>query len=231
MILISGYDDIQGIDRIVIVSSFLALAIGGIIVSVLVLLKRKKTDAATSRFYLLGIGLFAMLFGLGRLVFLYHDYFAPDPLDAPVYLVGEIFTLSALIILVFSIEKFIFTKTKKLITIIGLICLALVLVFTPLETEPRQISALAYVTGNGVLTVLPFFIYIYIAKISTGSVRKQALFIIIGIVMLAISIIGGKYLYDFHVLNRLWSQLFGIIFSFIGFILLSYGLVKTPATK
>ncbi|MBN2151035.1 MAG: hypothetical protein JW839_06310 [Candidatus Lokiarchaeota archaeon] len=228
MILISGYEDIKGIDRLVIVSSFLALVIGAFIVSVLVLLKRRKTDVKASRFYLLGIALFAALFGLGRFVFLYHDYFAPDPLDAPVYLVGQIFTLSSLIILAFTIETFIFTKTKRLITVIGAISLVLVVAFS---FPPGSISTYAFIAGNGVLTVLPFFIYVYIAKISTGTVRKQAMFIIFGIVMLAISIIGGKFLYDFHVLDRLWSQLFGIIFSFIGFILLSYGLVKTPATK
>ncbi len=226
MIFITDYtDDIQGINFIFIVSAFLALVIGAFVISLLILLKRRKADVKTSRNYLLGISLFAAVFGLGRLTLLYHDYFAPNELDHPVYLLGSVVTLSGLTILAFTIEMFIFPKTKKLITIFGIICLV-VLIFIP-----NPIGNYAYIAGNAVVTVLPFFIYIYIAKISTGAVRKQAMFIIIGIVMLFISIIGGALLYNFGILDRLWSQLFGIIFSFIGLVLLSYGLVKNPNTK
>jgi hypothetical protein len=225
MLLVSGYEGITGINRIFIVYSFLALIIGAFIIAILTLMKRRTTEVRASKFYLLGISLFAALFGLGRLIFLIHDYYTPDELGSLVYLIGSIVTLSGLTILAFTIEKFIFQKTKKLITIFGVICLV-VMVFTT-----GDISKYAYIGGQAIVTALPFFIYIYIAKISTGAVRKQAVFIILGIVMVFISIIGGAVLSNLHVLDQTGSQLFGIVFSFIGLILLSYGLVKTPTTK
>ncbi len=240
MLLVSGYNDITGISRDFIIYSFLALVIGAFIIAILTLMKRRTTEVRSSKFYLLGISSFAALFGLGRLIFLIHDYYTPDPISSIVYLIGSIVTLSGLTILAFTIEKFIFPKTKKLITVFGVICLVVmiltfVIAFTTSDISIyalySNISKYAYIGGQAILTALPFFIYIYIAKISTGAVRKQALFIILGIIMLFVSIIGGALLYNFDVLDQLWSQLFGIVFSFIGLILLSYGLVKTPTTK
>ena len=116
MLLITDYDDIQGLNKIIIVSSFLVLICGAFIISILTLVKRGKTEVKQSRYYLLGISLFAAIFGIGRLLLLYHDYFAPDELDDLLYRVGAGFSLAGFTILTFTIEKFIFTKTKKLIS-------------------------------------------------------------------------------------------------------------------
>ncbi len=240
MLLVSGYDDIIGFNRDFIVYSFLALVIGAFIIAILTLMKRRTTEVRASKFYLLGISLFAALFGLGRLVFVIHDYFTPDPISSLVYLVGSVVTLGGLTILAFTIEKFIFPKTKKLITIFGVVCLVVMILASVIALTTGDISIYAlytniakyaYIGSQAILTALPFFIYIYIAKISTGAVRKQAMFIILGIIMLFISIIGGAVLSNLKVLDHVGSQLFGIAFSLIGLILLSYGLVKTPTTK
>jgi hypothetical protein len=225
MLLITDYDDIQGINRAIIVFSFLVLIMGAFIIAILTLVKRRKSDVKESRYYLLGISLFAAIFGIGRLVLLYHDYFAPNELDDLLYRIGAGFSLAGFTILTFTIEKFIFTKTKKLISIFGLICILL------LAFAPKEIGTPAFVGGNIIVTVPPFFIYIYIAKTSTGAVRKQALFIILGMIMLFVSLLGGALLYSFMILDRLWSQLFGIIFSLAGLVLLSYGFVKSPNAR
>lgn len=222
MLLISDYDDIIEPGRTFIVGSFLVLIIGAFLIAILTLVKRGKTEVKASRAYLLGISLFATVFGFGRLVLLYHDYAAPDVLDDLLYRVGAGLSLAGFTILTFTIETFIFTRTKKVISIIGVICILL------LAFAPKDIGTPAFVGGNIIVTVLPFFIYIYIARISTGIVRKQAAFIILGMIMLFISLLGGAVLYTMGFLDRLWSQLFGIIFSLAGLILLSYGFVKSP---
>nr|MDO8110262.1 hypothetical protein [Candidatus Sigynarchaeota archaeon] len=226
MLLVHDYDDIEGISRYIIVGFSLGMIVGAFLIGILILRKMRKTDVRTSRFFLLGIFWFTLLFGLGRLVLLYHDYFAEEPLDIPLWTIGSGLSLAGLTCLTYTIEKFVFTKTKMVISVLGVACIVLLFVLAFLML--KSLATIVLYSGNIAVILVPFLIYIYIAKISTGAVRKQAVIIIIGMVVSFIGQLGGAVLFNLHVLDRLWSQLFGIILTFWGLVFLSYGFVKTP---
>jgi hypothetical protein len=225
MLLVTDYDDIQGISRVLIVVFSLVLVAGAFCIAVLTLLKSRKTDVPVSRHFLAGISSFSSLFGLGRLVLLYHDYFAANEFDDVLWRLGAMISLGGLTVLAFTIEQYIFKKTRRVISVIGVACVVLV------GFMPKEISTPSLYIGNVAVTVLPFFIYLYIAKISTGALRKQAMIIILGMLFSFVAMLGGSILFNTGVLDRLWSQLFAIVLSFIGLLLLAHGFVKTPSAR
>ena len=239
MLLISSYDSVQGIDRIIIIYFSIAMIIGILLTGVLILMKIHKIDIVSSRRFLVGAAMFALLMGIGRLVFLYHDYFADDSIDALLWTIASGLSLGSLTSITFAIEKYIFQRTKMAASIMAIICIILVLFlgfmsqFYAGSDSSQALKALAYAKipmyiGTGVVIVIPFFIYIYIAKISTGSLRRQAIIIISGMLVMFIAQVGGMLLFTIHVFNVLESQLFGILIAFVGVVILSLGLAKTP---
>ncbi|HME54745.1 MAG TPA: hypothetical protein VKM55_21240 [Candidatus Lokiarchaeia archaeon] len=229
MLLVTDYDDIQGINRLIIIVFSIGMILGSFIISILILNKIRKTEIKSSRYFLVGVSLFAFLFGVGRLILLYHDYFADNSLDTILWTLGSGITLVGLTCLTFAIEKFIFQKTKMIASVIGIICIVIVFVF-PFIGQIGIAKIFLYV-GNGAVIVVPFFIYLYIAKISTGALRLQAGIILTGMIVMLIANLGGNVLFTIHVLDRLGSQLFGIIIAFLGVVILSYGFVKSPNAR
>ncbi len=114
MILISDYDDVTGLNRVLIISFTFGLIVGAFIVAGFSAARRQGSEVKQSRSYSAGIALFATLIGLGRLILLYHDYFAPDLFDDPLWRLGSAIALGGLTTLAFTIESFIFTKTKRI---------------------------------------------------------------------------------------------------------------------
>jgi hypothetical protein len=226
MILISTYDYIQGIDLLIIISFSIAMIIGILITGILIVMKSHKIDIVSSKKFLIGAAMFALLMGLGRLVFLYHDYFADDSLDAVLWTIASGLSLASLTSITFAIEKYIFQKTKMAASIVASICIILVLIFGFMNQLP--LAKIPMYIGTGVAIVIPFFIYIYIAKISTGSLRRQAVIIITGMLVMFIAQVGGMLLFTIHVFDVLASQLFGILIAFVGVVILSVGFAKTP---
>ena len=90
----------------------------------------------------------------------------------------------------------------------------------------KMIATILLYIGSGLLTFLPFVIYMYIFVISTGDVRKQALIIILGMILSALGQFGGAILFENSVFDRTNSQIFGFTLSLIGLGILSYGFSK-----
>ncbi|MFX0103048.1 MAG: hypothetical protein ACFFCS_26010 [Candidatus Hodarchaeota archaeon] len=204
-----------------IITSSIAMVIVALLIGLIVLTKIPKTKMKTSKYYLLGISFVGIFIGVSRGIFLYHDYFAPDSLDLLLWKLANITTFIALTSLAFTIERFIFQKTKMVITIIGIASIILMIF-----VEKPIASVLVTVT-TATLVLLPFIIYIYMAKISTGAVRNRALIIILGILLIFIGQVGGSVLFNLNVLDRTASQIFGVGGSLIGLILISYGLIRS----
>lgn len=222
MMLVSDYDVVQGLERQLIIGFSIGFIIGSFAVAAILVSKLRGSDMKVSKAYFAALAGFAVFLALSRLVLLYHDYFAPDELDEPLWRLGSALLLVGLTILCFTIEKFMFTKTRKAITIVGVAIIAAYVIFE------KAIATLLLYAGNVLLVILPFFIYIYIAKISTGSVRVQALVIIAGILVMLIGQFGANLLFILGVIDRLFSQIFGGVLAFLGLAILSYGFARTP---
>ena len=121
MLIHSDYDVIVGFQRTLIILLFILMIIGLWYLAVLFLKKASSLEMKSQKQYLMGTTLFAFLMGLGRLLFLYHDYFADDSLDLILWKLGNSISIFGLSCLAYVIESFIISKTKKIFTYIGLI--------------------------------------------------------------------------------------------------------------
>nr|MDO8114446.1 hypothetical protein [Candidatus Sigynarchaeota archaeon] len=118
-------------------------------------------------------------------------------------------------------------KTKKAFTIFGLIAAGLQF------TTPFTISdAVAYV-ADPILTVLPFIVYLYVAIKSTGSLRKQAEVVIIGMIFLLLGYFIFGLLNTLGFVDKLVTSMISPFFAIIGIFVLGHGLTlsisKEPA--
>jgi len=224
MLLVSAYKTVLEPSRSLIIWFTIGMIIAAFIIGIVVLARIRKTSVTTSKYLLVGIGLMAILFSLGRAVLLYHDYYASDEWDIFFWKIGSALVLAGLTSLAFTIEKFMFPKTKKLITIIGVACLVLIFFMD------KTIATILLYVGNITVMLLPFCIYIYLAKISTGSGRRSALIIILGMILVLIGQLGGAVIFNL-LKDMLASQLFGIFLSLFGLIFLAIGFIKTIAAS
>ena len=229
MLLTSNYDSVQGIDRLIVIFFSICMILGVFLIGLIILMKMRKTDIVSSRRFLIGAASFAIFIGYGRIVFLYHDYFAPDSIDNPLWTLASGLSLISLTSINFVIERYIFQRTKMVASVIAIICIVLVLILGFMNMV--SYAKIPMYLGTGVVIVIPFFIYIYIAKISTGSLRHQAMIIISGMLVMFVAQVGGMLLFTLKIFDVVASQLFGILIAFVGVVILSIGFVKSPTAR
>ena len=222
MLFTSEYDIILEPARSMIIYLSIAMIIGAYLISLYVLLASRNPEKSLSSRYFLGIAIFSGLFGTGRLIYLIHDYFAPDSLDLILWKIATSIAFIGMIILVYTIETFVYKKTKRIISMLGA-GLLVVLIIAEL-----QIARYAVYAGNLIMVVVPFLIYIIIYKNATGVVKKRALIIIIGMLLLALG--QGTSLFEnvFHIMTKEQASMFappvtlaGLAITGIGFISMS----------
>jgi hypothetical protein len=216
----SDYDMIVGFQRTLIILLFIFMIIGLWFLAILFLKKASSLEMKSQKQYLTGISLFAFFMGLGRLLFLYHDYYADNSLDIILWKLGNSISIMGLSILAYVIESFIISNTKKIFTIIGFISAICILIFN------QNVGLVFGYIGQGALSVLVLFVYLRLLKISTGDIRKFASIIVIGIICIALGQFGGTLLFNAKVLDRAESQIWAITFALIGFLMVSWGLGK-----
>jgi hypothetical protein len=227
MLLVSDYDVIQGVDRVVIITASLAVIFEAAAIAFLIMLKRRSKESTEAKRVMLGIASFAALFGAGRFVMFIHDYFAANEFDTILYQIGNCLMLLGLFSLAFTIEKYIFPQTKKAISIIGLACVGLILVGYWLGI----VMKVAVYTGTISQALLLFAVYVHAAKHSAGKVRTRALLVVFGLTLVLFGQFGGTLLFSFGLFDRVVSQLFSMGFTFGGLVLVSYGLVSSSDSK
>jgi hypothetical protein len=223
MLLVTDYDVIQGVDRVVIITASLAVIVEAAAIAFLIMVKRRSKESFEAKRVMLGIASFAALFGLGRLVMLVHDYYAENVLDTILYQIGNSLMLLGLVSIAFTIEKYIFPQTKKVISVIGLACVGLIFTGYWLGI----LMKIAVYAGTILQTLLLFVVYIYAAKHSAGSVRTRATFVVLGLVLVLFGQFMGTLLFSVGLFDRVVSQLFSMGFTFGGLIFVSYGLGST----
>jgi hypothetical protein len=225
MILHSDYDSIQGLPRVLLILIFIVLVIAAWSIATIMIKKGIKHDSFIARGYFIGFGIFGFLFGLGRLVLLYHDYFAADSITEILWRIGTAISIAGLTMLCFVIEKYIFPKTKKLLSVIGSICVV------GISVLPYTYALIMLYLAAVVLGLLPLGIYIYIAKSTAGVMQKQAIYVILGIVFLMLGQGLTMILDTIGLLDLAASQIMAVVFVFISLIFITLGFVKGPEEK
>jgi hypothetical protein len=225
MFLVSDYDVVQGTDRVVIIIASLILIIGALLVALLFFTRMKQVEMKSQKIYFLGIGVFALMIGLSRLILLYHDYFADDWLDHPLWRFASALALFGLTALNYTIEKNVFTKTKGLIAVWGCIAIPLVILI-----EKAAATTLMYIASVS-LTILPMLIYIYIANQSTGVIRNSALLIILGMVLMFLGQFIFALLFNYEMIGRTTSQLLAFSIALIGLLICTVGFIRGPGSN
>jgi hypothetical protein len=206
--LFQNLANIEFIDILMILSSILVCVtyfMGGCIF--LLKTKDKSTDV---RNYLLGIGLFFLLYGTDRLIFfLYELTFEPNfmwhysntqlqsmfqnnPELALRYDVVWRWAIGlgglGLIILSYQIELYVMEKkTRFLITIIEIISIVIPLIFGLQQIYEVSIVRIILYTGNVLIMIIPLY-YFYFAFKTVGITRKRAIGAGTGILIMFIGI-------------------------------------------
>lgn len=219
MIFISEYDIIQGPARTIIIALTITLVIGAFLIGLYALLASKNPEKRLGSNYLIGIAIFMIFFGVGRLIYMIHDYFAPDELDLLLWKIATAIVFSGLIFFIYTIETFVYPKTKRVFSILGVIILVIVIV------AELQIARYFIYVGNLLLIIVPFLIYLIIIKNSTGVVRKRAIIIIVG--MLIFGIGQGTALFELAgIMNKETASIIAPPITLFGLSITGYGLVS-----
>ncbi len=220
MLFVSDYDFIQGPMRVFVISLSLSYSILLILISLVAISYSFKTSKTLSQNFFFGISGTFILGGISRIIFIIHDYLAPDSLDVFLWTIANVTVLSGLLLLTFIIEIYIYQETKHLFSIIGYI---MVIIYTIMPDQNIAKIILYIVTLQ--LAVLPGYIYFVIIMNSKGEIRKRALILISGICIVFIG--GGTAIYELLGLMDKWTAtLYGPPVILAGVIVCSYGLIR-----
>ncbi|MFX0101444.1 MAG: hypothetical protein ACFFCS_17855 [Candidatus Hodarchaeota archaeon] len=211
---------------------------------------KTESDLKQIKVYNVSLGLFILFLGLAYLIRTYFMFFiANDDIELlnqltatertlealPDYIDGRLGILQVswqwhmaviflgIAFLVFATEYLMFRKTKFLITIISFATIPLVVAF------PYDIAHDIYF-GMYISPVLWLFVYIQVARQSTGSVRKNAIMLVVGVAIFIVGVfmnsstVRGWFFpeVDFHV-----NELGAVFSAWIAPIVLIIGSIVT----
>ncbi|MHA1149946.1 MAG: hypothetical protein ACTSR8_17045 [Promethearchaeota archaeon] len=157
---------------------------------ILFIIKGRKLDLKSQKMLFYGYSMASLGLGFTRVFFLLGVHI-PDQYDFFTTL-GYLSSLAGLIFWLYILENYLVPKTKKLFTIVSVIAF-LVSVVALLSPLPREFAL------NIQYILLPFslsaiaVLYIYIIIKTTGDVRVKAIWILIGLVLIAVAqILDGE---------------------------------------
>ena len=152
----------------------------------LIFIRAKSTkDVQILRSLLHGYGVFALSMGINRIFFLWA-YLTPSWENYYLFLgIGYVFATGALVPVIFVLEKYFTKKTHFIFTVLTgiLVIFSLISIFLP--DELLSIRSLLQILGFGT-SLIWFFLYFYIIRITTGQPRKKAIIIVFAVVLAAI---------------------------------------------
>lgn len=159
---------------------------------------------------------FAIFMGICRAFFMmaYNDLF--DAYGILLH-IGFFFGQLSLIPAIWVFEKYLVTKTRKVFTILA-IALTIISVFGIFFTNQTIVDLLSQRFGAPVLAVVYFYLYIYIAKTTTGIMRRNSILMIIGFSVLCLGIIMDSIEIVKNPLIPLWIS--PVLFNIGGLIIL-----------
>ncbi|TXT66216.1 MAG: membrane protein of unknown function [Promethearchaeota archaeon] len=222
MILVSAYDYPEPIRTIMMISQ-ITNGIGLFLIALFAFMYYRKEgffENEQTKTYIVGIVLLFSILGIYRFFFFYHDFFAPDDISDILWRIGNIILLTGLTLLNFLLEKYVYKKTKYIFTIISLIISILyIAIFN------KSMASILLNIGTFLMIIFPLIIHLIIAIRGSGWVRKNALLIVVGIIIISFSSFGLFLFETIGLLDTTTSRIFGHPIALIGYILLGYGLI------
>lgn len=204
------------------------------------LIKKKREGGSISMDFVFGMFILLLSLFISRLFFVYFDFILTEFDSSAYYLfpnylfwkMGMVITSIGIGILLFITDKKVLGfKLKGIFSYIAFIGAVIILLY-PVNTanDFAFISGLSIITNGSIAILLLFFIYIAIK--STGDVRRNAIFIVIGGLTYAL----GSILVNEALLTQL-RLAFGeeihivvfflfILFKIIGLVFMSYAFTK-----
>ncbi|MGQ4873653.1 MAG: hypothetical protein ACP6IY_06200 [Promethearchaeia archaeon] len=203
----------------IIMVANICVAIGCFIIGIIAAINVIKSESKLSKNYLIGISCFFILTGISRLIFFYHDFFAPDSLDILLWKIANSIMMAGFAFLAHTIETYVYKKTMHIFTIT-------IVIFTLLHilmAEKNLASIFLYAAAT-LSFILPCLVYLIIAKKSPGAVRKKALIIIIGIFLIMSAAAMGIFVM-LNFMDLTFSLIIGPPIVLTGFIITGYGFI------
>ena len=160
--------------------------------SILFLLKAIKIELKDPKVGFIAYFLFCSIFGSARLVFTIGNI-TPESYDFFTS-IGYILSPLALVPILYVVETQIVTSTKKfflIVTIIGIIIALISLIFP----ESRYFALTMLSIMMPISTVSIIILYLYVIVKTSGKVRKKAVLILIGLLLIGLShVLDSEYL-------------------------------------
>lgn len=205
---------------------------------VVLFVKSKDKDLATTRYFFLSFSLFFLFTLLNYLIFEIHfyliergqpsifpeivpeDYSIPlfHPINTDVFLF--LFFMLATVPMTFAMEYYIMQR-RPFLTVAGLVGLVLIsLVIVGVDILLPVMIIYSYLM-YGILTLGVLAIYIQMVIKSTGEPRKTAFFLTIGFILQFVGVLFTSMGFMGE-----WSEEFGHAIAIVGMVLIFLGLVR-----
>ncbi|MHA1821755.1 MAG: hypothetical protein ACTSU2_10710 [Promethearchaeota archaeon] len=150
-------------------------------------LRSKKVDVVSAKWFYKSFALFFWIMGITRILFIfayhleayYHAFLA----------YGYAFGALSLLPIVFILEKWMIHWSHRFFTIVGIVLVILGFYFAIFNFNASELSRTIQEVGMPILFLSFLILYLWLIKISTGSVRKKAVFTLIGIIITVLGIV------------------------------------------
>jgi hypothetical protein len=176
-----GY--VRGIHLYTWIGTIIAVYIIGLIF----FLRAKHSTVISQKWFFRSFGLFLVFMGLTRISFVFA-YFI-EPYYNLLLAAGYAFASVALLPLVFTLEKWMFPQTKKFFSIVGVTLTVLSFYFVIFQATDSEISRMIQNIGMPIMILAFLMLYIFMIRVSTGSVRKKAIRTLLGIIIFVAGIL------------------------------------------
>jgi len=175
---------------------FVACGIGVIMGLIFIKRARKmKGDVKSQKQVFYGYSLFYFMYIITRILFIFSDiarinhssYY--DTFVSGAY----IFTAIALLMMISTIEKYLIKKTKRIFTFIVLAGLIFILVLFFISTFEEGILSILRTINTLIMLIgglLIFILYSMLVKYSVGTLRRNSIFSLIGIITIALGMVS-----------------------------------------
>lgn len=161
------------------------LAVVSIAGGTFLIIKASKSEAASQKYFLMGMGAFGYVFALARIFFVLSDLSGDILINDFLFLIwwrlATVSSILMLVVLEIIVETYV-VKTKYIFTVVATVGTILVTFL---------IKDLTYVVQLIVVLVCLLNIagaYVYVAYKSTGEVRRKAIFSLAGIMTLVVGV-------------------------------------------
>jgi len=182
------------------------------------IIRASKSETRRKNYYF-SIAIFSGFYLLCRIMLTINFLLMNDP-HSIIYIWATFFVLIGFAGLMFSVEKFIFTKLKFIPTLFILIFASLVLIF-PEYNGTNMVTYWAI--AGGAFGILIPFLYLYVGYKSAGEIRKISYIIAIGTLIFIIGKTMNTVMFQEEILI-LW--VLAPILMIIGLMIFHYGIMK-----